>query len=149
MIQFQDFFREKFEFDLHANLRWCDLLSAHEDTLPTYVVKSMSHIINVHHIWNCRLMQQPAESSDWDLLPFAYWPHLLRDNFRKTTDYLDHQSAFEKINYHDSEGVPMEKEAMDILYHVLNHSNYHRAQIAKCCKDANLPVANTNFIVFK
>lgn len=149
MMRFQDFFREKFEYDLHANLSWCKLLSEIEENIPEYVSKTMSHIINVHHIWNARLLQIPAESEDWDILPMSYWAQLHQDNFRKTTDFLEHHDTFEKVNYHDSEGVPMEKEAIDILYHILNHTNYHRAQIAKACKDHGLPVVSTNFIVFR
>lgn len=148
MIRFQDFFREKFEYDLQANLSWCNLFSQIEENIPDYVSKSMSHIINVHHIWNARLLNLPAESESWDLLPSLYWGQLHQDNFRKTMCFLEYHDTFENVNFYDSEGVPMEKKAIDILYHALNHSNYHRAQISKACRDIGLPVISTNFIHF-
>lgn len=43
----------------------------------------------------------------------------------------------------------MEKQTMDILYHVLTHSTYHRAQIAKEARDLGIPVASANFILMR
>lgn len=149
MVSFQEFFAEKFEYDFHSNLAWNKIFVENEDNLSDYMVKSMSHIINVHHIWNARLMQAVAESADWDILPVDFMERLHQENYRQTIHFLEHQSLSEKINYHSSEGVPMEKETMNILYHILDHSNYHRAQIAKEARDIGLPVAATHFIIFR
>jgi uncharacterized damage-inducible protein DinB len=43
----------------------------------------------------------------------------------------------------------LEKEVVDVLYHILNHSNYHRGQIAKDLRDHGLEVPSYNFITFK
>ena len=149
MITFQEFFAEKFEFDLHANLAWTEQFEAFEDTLSQYMIRSMSHMINVHHIWNSRLLQTPQESELWDVLPIAFMAEFHRENYQQTLNFMENYSLEEKINYHDSEGVAMEKQTLDILYHVLNHSNYHRAQLAKEARDLGLPVVSANFIVFK
>lgn len=147
MISFQQFFAEKFEFDLYANLAWTKIFMENEDALSPYLIKSMSHIINVHHIWNARLIGKVAESADWDLLPVDFMERLHQENYRQTINFLEHDSLENKVNYHDSEGVPLEKQTMDILYHLLTHSNYHRAQIAKEARDLGLPVASANFIL--
>lgn len=147
MITFQQFFSGKFEFDLHANLAWVKIFEAHEEALSPYLLRSMSHIINVHHLWNSRLLGTVAESEEWDLLPVDFMKRMHEENCRHTIHFLEYDSLSEKINYHDSEGVPMEKQTMDILYHLLTHSNYHRAQIAREARDLGLPVAATNFIL--
>lgn len=149
MISFQQFFAEKFEFDLYANLAWNKIFLEYEEQLSPYLIRSMSHIINVHHIWNARLMQKVAESNDWDILPVEFMERLHQENYRQTINFLEHDSLTEKINYHDSEGVPLEKETMDILYHQLTHSNYHRAQLAVAARELELPVANAHFILMR
>jgi uncharacterized damage-inducible protein DinB len=149
VITFQDFFAEKFEFDLHTNLAWTAQFETLEDVLSPYLMQSMSHIINVHHIWNSRLLHTVQESREWDILPLSFAERLHRANFQVTMDFMENYSLEEKINYHDSEGVVMEKQTLDILYHMLYHSNYHRAQIAKETRDLGLPVVSSNFIVFK
>jgi uncharacterized damage-inducible protein DinB len=153
MITFQAFFKEKFEYDLHSNLGWLKFLEENEDALDSTNLKElsrwMSHIINVHHIWNTRLMNKISESEDWDLLPLSYFERFLFENYNQTIQFLEQHSLSEKVNYHDSEGVPMEKETMDILYHLLNHSNYHRAQMAIKSKEWGFKIPSSNFIVFR
>ncbi len=128
---------------------WCEHLERHEDSLNDFVRKQMSHVINVHHIWISRLDGQPVESGSWDLLPVSYWQKLSRENYQRTTDYLDHLDLEEKIRYHSEEGVPLEKSAVDILYHILQHSQYHRAQIARELRLLELPVPSFNFITYR
>lgn len=146
---FQLFFSEKFEFDLYANLAWTKIFVEHEDALSPYLIRSMSHIVNVHHIWNSRLDQTVAESSDWDILPVDFMERLHQENYNQTIQFLEYGTLEQKVNYHDSEGVPMEKQTMDILYHVLSHSTYHRAQIAKEARDLGIPIASANFILMR
>lgn len=90
-----------------------------------------------------------TESEDWDLLPLSYFERFLFENYNETIQILEHQALDQKINYHDSDGVPMEKETMDILYHLLNHSNYHRAQMAVKSKEWGFKIPSSNFIVFR
>jgi uncharacterized damage-inducible protein DinB len=153
MISFQAFFKEKFEYDLHSNLGWLKFLEENECDLNPDNLKElskwMSHIINVHHIWNSRLTQKKSESEDWDLLPLSYFERFLFENYNETIQILEQQVLDQKIDYHDSEGVPMEKETMDILYHLLNHSNYHRAQMAIKSKEWGFKIPSTNFIIFR
>lgn len=145
----KDFFLDKFEYDWHTNKLWCKYLIDQEDRLSSFAIRSMSHILNVHHIWNMRLIQENQESSTWDVLPVSYFERLVADNYQTTVNYLEHYELTEKINYHDSEGVLLKKNAIDILYHILNHSNYHRAQIILDMKQLNLSTPSSNFIVFK
>lgn len=144
----KEFFIDKFEYDFRCNQIWVELLLKHEDELSESVLKSMSHIINVHHIWTSRLAETPSESHTWDRLPIDFWEPLMQDNLRKTIDYLEHLELTEKINYHSEEGLELSLSAIDILYHILNHSNYHRAQIAVELRNLQITPPNFNFITY-
>ncbi|MBI1838532.1 MAG: hypothetical protein HYR91_14810 [Flavobacteriia bacterium] len=145
----KEFFINKFEYDYYSNKMWCENMLQQEDLLNEYVLNSMSHILNVHHIWNSRLIQKKAESEVWDKLPLSYFEKLHLNNYQTTIDYLEHHELTEKVNYHDSEGVLLKKNNCDILYHILNHSNYHREQISLAMRQLGLLVSSSNFILFK
>lgn len=142
------FFLDKFEYDFRCNQRWIEILQKHEDDLTPYIFKSFSHVVNVHHIWMHRLLEIPAESFTWDLLPIDYWEPLAQENHLKTIDFLEKQELNNKINYTSEEGIAYEKEIIDILYHILNHSNYHRAQISRDLRTLDIQPPAFNFISF-
>lgn len=143
-----DFFLDKFEYDFRCNQRWIETLKKHEDTLSDFVVKSFSHIINVHHIWIHRVLEQDIESHTWDMLPIEFWEKLTQENHAKTIDFLEKQELTQKVHYTSEEGVHFEQEIIDILYHILNHSNYHRAQISRELRLLQIQPPAFNFIAF-
>lgn len=145
----KEFFLDKFEFDFYANQKWCEVLLEHEDELSSYAKKSFSHIINVHHIWITRVAGLNTESFTWDILPIDFWEKLAQDNYLKTTDYLEKVELEQKVNYSSEEGVQYEKLDIDILYHILNHSTYHRAQIARDLRENGITPPSFNFISFR
>jgi uncharacterized damage-inducible protein DinB len=108
----------------------------------------MSHLINAHHRWISRLENVEPESELNDKLPLHHWVKLAHDNFQRTVEFLENKELNEKILYHDSEGVPIEKEVVDILYHILNHSNYHRAQVSKELRSLDITSPSFNFIAY-
>ena len=103
-----DFFKDKFHFDFQLNLNFAEYLQANEDLISKTIEKNFSHILNV-------------------LLPVSYYPSFIQENYNTTIALLENHFLDEKINYHDSEGVALSKEMIDILYHILHHSTYHRA----------------------
>ena len=145
----KEFFLDKFEYDFRCNAQWIKTLLKHEDDLTDFTIKSFSHVINVHHIWIQRLLEQPSESNTWDKLPIDYWQKLVQENHLKTQDFLEKNEFIGKVLYTSEEGVPLEKEAVDILYHILNHSNYHRAQISLDLRQSGISPPAFNFISFK
>lgn len=142
------FFLDKFEYDFRCNQRWIERLSKHEDALSDFCLKSFSHVINVHHIWIQRLHNVDSESHTWDILPISYWEKLTQDNHRKTVDFLEKHELDNKINYTSEEGVAFEKDTIDVLYHILNHSNYHRAQISRELRLLGIQPPSFNFIAY-
>ena len=144
----KDFFLDKFEYDFFASKNWIKVIESQEDFVSEFVIRSMSHILNLHHIWNRRLLDKQVESELWDIFPIHFLQKLQEENYRETIEYLEKLELTEKIKYHSSEGVALEKRAIDVLYHILNHSNYHRAQIALDLKQNNLKTPDFNFISY-
>jgi uncharacterized damage-inducible protein DinB len=145
----KEFFLDKFEYDFFATRNWIKCIEDQEDEVSDFIKRSISHIINVHHIWNARLLRRSVESDTWDVLPISYLNRLHEQNYRETVDYLEKYELEEKINYHSAQGVKLTKNVIDILYHILNHSNYHRAQIVMDLKQHGLESPSFNFISYR
>lgn len=54
-----------------------------------------------------------------------------------------------KISYKNSRGERFENSVRDILFHVINHSTYHRGQIATDCKLHGMTPLATDYIFYK
>jgi len=145
----RDFFVDKFEFDFACNKAWIKVALENEQQINNYIITSFSHLINVHHRWICRMEGTAMESGIHDTFQPEFWLRLCSDNFRKTMLYLEHTDFQGTINYFSDEGEPLQKEEIDILYHILNHSNYHRAQIARELRSLDITPPSLNFIHYR
>jgi uncharacterized damage-inducible protein DinB len=54
-----------------------------------------------------------------------------------------------RVKYQNTKGEKFENSIKDITTHVINHSTYHRAQIAQHIKRANGTPAVTDYIVYQ
>jgi uncharacterized damage-inducible protein DinB len=143
------FFTDKFERDHYQNLALIKIFEQQEDQLSQNVLRSFSHILNVHYLWNCRLKHISADSNDWDILPLSYFMRFEYQNYQETRDLLAYTDWEEMINYHSSEGIPLSGLTTDILYHILQHSTYHRAQIIAELKGSNLQIPSFEFVLIR
>lgn len=145
----RSFFIDKYEYDYASNLEWIRICQENEADLPEYVIKSYSHILNVHHRWLCVLTGNEPESGWNDIFDPSHWEALARDNYLQSIDYLEHSDFTGTVHYFSISGEPLEKDALDVLYHILNHSNYHRAQISVRLRDAGIQPPSFNFISYR
>lgn len=134
----KEFFKELFEYSHHYNQKLSILLVEHEQILPEKSMKLFSHILNAHHIWNHRIeLQQPVHAV-WDLQPLLECKSLDEDSYQHTLRILDAYDLNQVVKYKTSKGQPFENTIKDLLFHVVNHSTYHRAQIASDLKQAGI-----------
>jgi len=144
----KEFFLDKFEYDFECNKRWGNILHEHYDDLNDYIKRSYSHILNVHHIWISRLKNQEPESFSFDILPTNSWEKLANQNYLQTIDFLEGKDIKDHLKYSDEEGVRLEKNVVDVLYHILNHSVHHRAQISRELRLKGIEPPSFNFIAY-
>lgn len=122
-----------------------------KSSLPE-AVKILSHIISAQNIWLSRIMGEKPNITPWDSFTIdecmrksvevtGKWINLLEG---KNSEYLE-----KRITYHNTSGEKFENSIKDICSHVINHSTYHRAQIAQIIKRENGKPAVTDYIVYQ
>lgn len=109
----------------------------------------ISHILNAQHIWAHRILNQPNEFEPWQIHIKAQFLSISVDNIQGLKQILATRTLDELIIYHNTAGKAFENSIGQILYHVCNHSTYHRAQVAAILKAHHIVPPITDYIILK
>lgn len=144
-----DFFKDLFQYNRDCNQRLAELIGRHADEASDRTTHLFSHILNAHHIWNSRIRQT---QSAYDRLQRHSWQDFEQidsDNHITTEGIMDSCIMSHEVHYTNFKGVQATHKVQDILFHVVNHSTYHRAQIASDLKQTGIEPLVTDFIFYK
>lgn len=144
-----DFFKDLFQYNQDCNQRLAELIALHEGTVSDRSLQLFSHVLNAHHIWNSRIRK---EQSAYNRLQ-GHAPKDLRHidlaNHVTSFSIIDSGLLAEDLNYINTKGEQAFNRVQDILFHVINHSTYHRGQIASDLKQSGIEPLVTDFIFYK
>jgi uncharacterized damage-inducible protein DinB len=121
------------------------------DSPTDRVISLISHIISAQQIWFNRIIGEKSSLSPWEVYTIEECLDRLKEITSRWLNYLEHTSdeGLEIIiQYTNTKGEVFENSVNDILKHVINHSTYHRAQIALLVKEAGGKPAVTDYIVY-
>ncbi|TKK66180.1 damage-inducible protein DinB [Ilyomonas limi] len=145
----KSFFKELFEYSHYFNQKLWDTFTDNADKTSDMSIKLYSHILNAHRVWNNRI--EPKQT------PFGIWEiHLIQDC--KDIDKVNHEHSLlildkfdlnDTINYTTTNGQDFRNSVRDILFQVVNHSTYHRGQIAIEFRQSGLEPLLTDYIFYK
>lgn len=143
------FLKELFEYNHHFNQKLFDIFENYSDKTSEKSVKLFNHILNAHQIWNNRIDLKQPPFGIWELHDIQYLKNIDKVNYEQTLKILDNFDINETISYPKSTGHRFNNTTRDILFHVINHSTYHRGQIATEFKQHGLDPLVTDYIFFK
>lgn len=141
---------EMLEYDLWANERVYMSLSDFIQP-PEKALELFSHIIISQIIWYDRILGNTAQyKSPWQIINFEESKTLLVKINGDLKSILEMSDILEKeVEYKNTKGVRFVNSASDILTHIINHSTYHRGQIASIVRKEGGTPAVTDYIAFK
>ena len=149
-MDYKSHFKILLDYNLDANILVADTLEKNSINSGK-PIELLSHIINAEIIILERIrktknqdlfeMRNAAENkaraksihSDW----LKYLTSLQEKDFNNTVDYVNIR------------GQKVTAEIWDMFMHLINHSNYHRAQIATQLRSININPPITDFINFR
>lgn len=137
-----------FEYTYHFNLEVISLLKGGE-AMPKKALRLLNHTLNAHEIWNTRIFQKTPAVGVWDIRPFETLESVNTNNFWQTADILDGYEFNNIVTYTNSRGETFANTVQDILFHIINHSTYHRGQIATDCKVHGITPLMSDYIFYK
>lgn len=142
-------FKELFEYNHHYNQQLADVFIAQPALTTERAVKMFNHVLNAHQVWNSRIAKDRHSVSPWDLRPVGELKEIDRVNYVNSVQVLDQAELTSVIRYTNSKGDTYSSSVRDILFHVINHSTYHRGQIASEFKQNGIEPLVTDYIFYK
>ena len=143
------FFKELFEYNHQTNQKLAELFSSQSDMTSRNAIRLFCHILNAHQIWNNRVDSRQTLFGIWDMHETSSLKTIDLSNFQHTLNAIDTIDPGKKYHYTNSRGQAFSNTGRDIFFHIINHSTYHRAQIATEFKQAGLEPLPTDYIFFK
>jgi len=146
----KNFFLELFEHNHICNQKLGTIFLSHSAEVSEKASKLYNHILNVHQIWNCRIeLNQTPFKSGWEIHLLEEYSRIDKMNYDNSLLILDKHDLNASINYLSAKGEPFVNSVRDILFHIINHSTYHRGQIAADLRSSGLEPVATDYILFK
>ena len=145
----KDFFIELFEYSHDCNQKLAELFRTYSTQTSEKATKLYNHILNVHQVWNSRIEPNQNPFGSWEVHPLHEYPSIDQANFKNSLLILDKYELTTSIHYLNTKGQPFSNSVKDILFHIINHSTYHRAQIATEFRQNGLEPLMTDYILYK
>lgn len=143
------FFKELFEYNYHVNQQLWDVFNTNADKTSEKAFKLYNHILNGHQIWNNRIDARVAASGIWDMHTIQDCRDIDRTNYEHTLLIIDQFDLNDTVRHARIKGKPFSRKVYEILFHVINHSTYHRGQIATDFRQNELTPLMTDFIFYE
>ena len=116
------------------------------------LLELLSHIVSAQKVWLERTLGREVYSNPWQ-------KHTVEECISLSTsqtvewinllESLSHKELEKRIEYTNSKGESNTNSIKDIVSHLINHSTYHRAQLAQKVKTLGGKPALTDFIVYQ
>ena len=142
-------FNQLFDYNFYCNRKIIEKCISIEK-VPNRSVELFSHILNAHHIWNKRLLDEDWQYGVWQVHEVKDWEDLHYENQRTTFEIITNTDDFTKrVDYKTTEGRVFANELKDILFHIINHSTHHRGQIATEFRKNKIESEQLDYIFYK
>lgn len=145
----KQFFRELFEYNLYVNQQVCDSIESNAGAVTASTVGLFSHLLNAHQIWNSRIDGNAIVIDPWTVSAAAAFQQANLVNHQKSLELIEIHNLDTIINYTNTKGLSFQNSIRDILFHIINHSTYHRAQIATACKQSGIQPVVSDYIIYR
>ena len=144
----KEFFEDLYAYNHHINQKMADMILLHQKTVSDRNIQLFNHLVNAHHVWNNRILGTPGKIGVWDLHPLDELIKIDHENLSSSLHILDIDLE-RNIDYINTENKSYTNSVRDILFHIINHSTHHRAQITSDLKLHKIEPLVTDYIVFK
>jgi len=137
--------------ELFAHEKWANKehLRAAGDNPSEGFIDLISHIIHAQDIWIARLNDKKTPTYPWGAIELSAMSDRIEDNYEEILQIVKLKGFEENVKYKNSEGKEYSNSAIDILMHLLLHSQYHRGQTAVNIKSEGHDVPGTDYISYK
>jgi uncharacterized damage-inducible protein DinB len=146
------YFVKLYQYNAWASKRVLDNLNR-QNISDKKILSLMGHIVAAQYLWLHRIKGLPAPDvkdvklwGEYELKSLMSSAQTIGQqwlDFVETTEDFDRQ-----LTYRNYTGDPYTNNVEMIMIHLVNHSSYHRAQIAMLLRQKGFEPVNTDFITY-
>jgi uncharacterized damage-inducible protein DinB len=107
-----------------------------------------SHVLNAHQIWNARVGGAGSTDDPRQVRLAEAWAELNAENYRRSLELLQSEDVERVVEYRDTKGNSHRSRVRDSFLHVVNHSSYHRGQLALLLGQEQKAPPATDYILY-
>ena len=141
-------FIDLLEYNSHFNQLLIKIYLENKDSFNEKMISLLNHILNAQQVWNSRIIIEDSFGV-WQINPDEKLLENNQSNFENSFKILSERNLDEIIVYRNSKGDEFQNSIREIFFHFINHSTYHRGQIAILMKQAGLEPINTDYVFYK
>ncbi len=143
------YFLKLYQYNAWANKRVLKILSSQQIN-DEKILSIMGHIVAAQYLWLHRIKGlPPAEVKLWDTYTLEQIITMADDVGSLWLDFVQQTDDFNRaLTYTNYVGDPYTNNVEMIMIHLVNHSSYHRAQIALLVRQKGFEPINTDFITY-
>jgi len=143
------YFLKLYQYNAWANARVLNSLQQ-QNVSDEKICSLMGHIVAAQFLWLHRIKGlPPPDVKLWGNYTLAQLITMAEEAGKKWLDFAESQDDFNReMSYTNYVGEPYTNNVEMIMIHLVNHSSYHRAQIAMLLRQKGLEPINTDFITY-
>lgn len=145
----KEFYKEVFDYNHQMNQKLLNEFNLHSNKASEKAVKWINHILNAHQVWISRIDKLEEPLSPWHVHSLGYLKDINASNYKRSLEIIEKGDLHQTISYTNSVGKAYTNTLKDVLFHIINHSTYHRGQIASDFRSTDLNPLVTDYIAFK
>ncbi len=140
-----------FKYNDWATKEAVNSISGH-DKKDERIVELLSHIVSAQRVWLNRILARETHLDPWEKHSVEECTVISTAVTSEWINFLEgknEEDLEKRIEYKNLKGEHFTNTIKDILTHVINHSTYHRAQIAQKVKLLGGKPAVTDYIFYQ
>jgi uncharacterized damage-inducible protein DinB len=145
----KEYFLKLYEYNAWANKRVLDCLTR-QNVSDEKIMSLMGHVVAAQYLWLHRIQALPAPDVKlWGEYNLPQLVSMATEIGGRWLEFVKSTSNFNRdLEYNNYVGDPYITNVEMIMIHLVNHSSYHRAQIAMQLRQKGFEPINTDFITY-
>lgn len=143
------FFTELFDYNHHVNQQLVAIMASNSNIVSDKAVRLFSHIMNAQQIWNNRIKPKSTLYGVWTAHAVEDFQQLDQVNFEHTALIINTVDLSFTLPSLQVRGRNFNKTVAEILFHIINHSTYHRGQIASEFRQIGIEPLATDYFLYE
>lgn len=143
------YFLKLYNYNYWSNQRVLGAIQK-QNVTDSKVLQLMGHVLAAQYLWLHRIKGLPAPDVKlWGEYALPKLMQMAEEVGKQWIEFVESTDNFDReLTYKNYTNDPYTNNVENIMIHLVNHSSYHRAQVAMLLRQKGYEPINTDFITY-